>query len=253
MFLDQLQQFGLSKNQARVLDFLLENGEKKAVEVTWWTKQPRGVVYKSLEELIEKGLVEKIELPQMVARFRPVHPRQLEQLVQQQREQARKSLRLYDEILPSLTSTYNLATHRPGMKFYEGAEGLEKILDDTLKSKTDVLLFLNIDALMSEQEFLRINETYKKKRTREKVRKKVIRAGFPFEGSDSTDPLQHLTEIRYTKEKTMPFKSSIQIYDNKISYQIVDQGQIVSILIEDPHLYQMHKTMFELVWDGLKG
>ena len=75
MFKEQLQQFGLTKTQSAVMDFLFEFGEAKARDIAKSINQPRGVVYKATEELLALELVEKVEKAKEVARFRATHPR----------------------------------------------------------------------------------------------------------------------------------------------------------------------------------
>lgn len=251
MYQNQLLNIGLTKTQANVLDFLLENGENKARDIARAVKQPRGAIYKALDELLVLEIVEKLEKPREIARFRPLHPRKLEKVLEKRESAVRQSKGIFDEILPNLTSAYNLTVNRPGVKFYEGEEGFKKILYDTLASKTEILTIINTKAVQEEEKFKEINEEYKKRRTRAGIKKKILRIGkkpaipdISIEGAD----YKILTEIKYTRQETSPFKASVQIYDNKISYQIIDKENLVSVLVEDKNIYHLHKVCFELMW-----
>jgi sugar-specific transcriptional regulator TrmB len=250
MFQDQLQKFGLTKTQSAVMDCLFEYGETKASDVAKIANHPRGVAYKALEELLALGLVEKMEKEKEVARWRATHPRNLEKILESQEVELSQNKKTFEDTLPSLISSYNITLNKPGVKFYEGEEGMQKILDDTLTSQTEILLFINTNAMQTESKFKEINDEYKRKRKYKGLKKRILRAGqkpeLTFGTSD--DKYDAITEIRYLNNSLDPFKSNIQIYDGKISYQIIDKGNIISILIEDKNIFEMNRAWFEALW-----
>lgn len=254
MFQDQLQQFGLTKTQSAALNYLLEFGEAKARDIAKNIHHPRGVVYKSLDELLEMDLIEKNDKERRVSVFSAKHPRNLEKLLEKKEREISQDKKIFEEVLPSLVSNYNLTLNKPGVKFYEGEEGMEKILDDTLNSKTEILLFINTESMEKEEKFQKINEEYKRKRIKKGVKKRILRVGKKPEMTFGTrdDKYEAVTEIRYLEKNSLAFKSDIQIYDGKISHQIIDQGQTVSILVEDKNIYQMNKAWFEMLWEIAK-
>lgn len=251
---NELIELGLTKTQAKILDFLMEEGEKKAREIARSIKQPRGAIYKSLSELIDLNLVEKVERKKDITKFRAQHPSHLEKLLDKKERTLEKNKLLLDDILPSLISRYNLGNNKPGIIFYEGIEGVDKILYDTLKSKTDIYLFLNFDSLSEEKNFYQIDQKYTKRRKQLGIRKKIIDIFSPdtqtaYAQMDTN--YRKVTEIRYIDKNVIPFKTLLQIYDNKISYLTVEGDSIISILVEDRNIYSLHKAFFETIWDYL--
>jgi HTH-type transcriptional regulator, sugar sensing transcriptional regulator len=252
MRFNELFQLGLTKAQARVLDALINNGETKASEIAKIVKHPRGVVYKLLDELLALSLAEKIEKSRGVTFFRPCHPNQLEKLLETKQNEINKNKKIFEEILPTLVSVYNLSMSKPGIKFYEGEDGFKKILYDTLTSKTEVYMMINTQAVSQEKKFSEINEEYKKKREKLGVIKKIIRFGKkPLLDENLGEIYESITKIKYTDKESSDFKASIQVYDNKVSYQIMEKEKIIGILIEDSHIYEMHKAFFELMWEKI--
>jgi sugar-specific transcriptional regulator TrmB len=253
-FQANLADLGLTKTQANVLGYLLEFGQSKASVIGQNIKQPRGAVYKDLEELSGLELVEKMEKEGQIARFRASHPRKIEKVLDKKERDLSQNRQMFEELLPQLVSRYNLTINKPGVIFYEGEDGLRKILQNTLSSQTEVYLFINTDAFSQNQKFQEINEEYKIKREKAGIKKKILRAGIKPENTfgQKQDSLEYkeLTEIRYTGKPTSPFSSTIQIYDGKISYQTIKETGITSILIEDRDIYEMHKAFFELIWNA---
>lgn len=254
MFEQQLANLGLTKTQSAVLDYLFEHGETKASDIAKNIRHPRGVVYKTLEELLSLELAEKVEKAGQIARFRAAHPQNLEKVLEAKERQLEKDKKNWTELLPQLVSNYNLTLNKPGVKFYEGQEGLEKVLYDTLSSRTEVCLLLNREAMDQEANFEKINEEYKKRRIRSGVKKKIIRVGKKPELTFGTadDKYDSFTEIRYLAKAAAPFKANIHVYDNKISFLIMDKNKIIAILIENQSIYAINKFWFETLWDVAK-
>jgi sugar-specific transcriptional regulator TrmB len=255
MFEQNFTDFGLTKTQAKLFDYLLENGAGKARDLARAINHPRGVIYKTLEELLQMGLIEKKEEKGQIARFLPTHPRNLEKLLEEREKNLALNKKSLEEIMPRLSSGYNLLMHKPGVKFYEGEEGMKKILFDTLYSQTEVYLFIYPDAISQVKGFKEIDDDYIEKRIHFGIKKKILRAGKkPAEvpqktENKKTDLYDQLTEIRYLEKEFFPFKSSLQIYDNKISYQIIDGENVIGILVEDKNIFEMHKAFFETLWE----
>ena len=250
MYLNELIQFGLTKSQAKVLDFLLENGENKVRDITKAVRHPRGVVYSTLEELIKLELVEKTEKDKEISKFRATHPRNIEKILEEKEKAIKQNKKIFSEVLPMLSSSFNLTISKPGVKFYEGEEGLRKILFDTLSSKTEILTFLNEEEISKEEKFNKINEEYVARREKKGIVKKVIIFG-EKKLDENDEEYQKVTQVKYASGEKSPFKSIFQIYDSKVSFQIVDGEKLISVLIEDKNIYEMQKTFFEILWNKI--
>ena len=253
MFENQLKNIGLNRAQAAIFDYLLEHGEAKAGNISKETHLPRGVVYKALDELELMNLMEKQE-KEKIARFRAAHPRNLEKLLEKKKNKLMQNNSLLQEIMPNLISNYNLTLNRPGVRFYEGRDGLEKILYDTLTSRSELYLMLNRQAMAEEKLFKEVNEEYKKRRPRAGVKKKILYAGSKSKNSavPASEEYRELTKTRYLNQDSFPFKTNIHIYDNKISFFIIKNEDVIGILIEDKNIYELNKFWFEMLWKNAK-
>lgn len=253
MPLELLTQAGLTPTQAEILGFLLAQNELKAKEVVAALDKPRGVVYKGLEELADLGLVEKIEKMGSVTRFRAEHPSRLETLFEAKEKAAQKERQAFVQNLPELTSYYNLSHCKPGMNFYEGEAGLKETLEDMLRSRTEILMFIDQATLENGKTFANVSKEYKDKQVKAGIKQRIIIAGdglLPEQNQSET--YDSLTEIRYTGNSLTPFKTSVKIYDNKIAYQAFDDKQTISVVVADRNIYEMNKAWFEFLWQHLK-
>ncbi|HEY4520930.1 MAG TPA: hypothetical protein VJL57_00845 [Candidatus Paceibacterota bacterium] len=77
-----------------------------------------------MDELISLGLVEKHEAPRSVARFAAAHPLKLKEIAENRFEQAQNAKMAVDGTLSKLISDFNLQSGKPGVRFFEGVEGV---------------------------------------------------------------------------------------------------------------------------------
>lgn len=247
-----LTQAGLTEAQAVVYTALLKYGEQKAGPLTKKTPLKRGLVYKSLEDLVAFGLAEKKEDPGKVAVFLPKHPSNLRELVESRTKALQEAESVLEGLLPNLTSEYNLLSGTPGVLVYEGKEGIEKVLEDSLTSRTEILSYADIDAIARyiPQE----NKAYAKKREHKDISKRGIVLDTPLSREYLKNYHKLVTDTRFLKtEQAHHFESVMMIYDNKISYLTLTEKQKIGVIIADPQLYTLHKTLFETIWKTLGG
>lgn len=254
MFTDLLRNVGLSEIQAKTLDFLIRNGESKAKSITKDTGLARGVVYKALDELISLKLAEKTEKPNQVATFQAEHPSRIEDFFAEKENQAKKRKNEFLETLPEIISAYNLGSNKPGVKFLEGEDGIRIALFDTLKNTSEICTFADVHAVKTN--ITEINEEYAEKRKKLGIKKRVIvadteenRAYFSnyYSSHAGTD-----TEVKFIKKEFCYFQTSMQIYSNKVSYQTLDKENKIAVIIEDKNIFEMHKLLFEYMWETLQ-
>jgi sugar-specific transcriptional regulator TrmB len=250
MNIELLQYAGLTPAQSETLSFLLQKGVCKAITVSKAINRPRAAVYRLLDDLLAMQLIEKIERPGTIALFRAVHPAKLEERFEEQEKIAKRKRKQFADALPDFISTYNLASHKPGVKFLEGEAGLWKILDDTLTTKDTIYTFADAEAVHRYMED--INREYVKKRDKLGIKKKLVFVDSPFARDYLKNYFTNITDARFVEYQLHPFSSLMQIYDGKVAYISLSEHGIISLLITDPNIYQMNKSLFEFVWAHAK-
>ena len=245
-----LKQAGLSEEQAEVYNSLLDKGPQKASALSDWTGIKRGLVYKTLEQLEDMGLVEKKGGVGTVAVFYPSHP----SVLLDKMDRDVKNLNLAKEMVSSgignLSSKYNLIVGKPHIRFFEGRNGVEEVVKDSLNSKTEILTFADNEAM--NKYYPEINKNNLETRKRLKIKKRLISVDTPFirELAKQDDP--EITERRVIKTGDK-FAVATQIYDGKVSYITLEEGRSIGIIIEDPAIYEMQKLVFENMWQSAEA
>jgi HTH-type transcriptional regulator, sugar sensing transcriptional regulator len=245
MYKKLLLQSDLTPSQAEILNYLYQNKEAKASLIANKIKRSRAIVYKETEELAEIGMIEKIDKPNQVSIFRAAHPFALKKIFEKKEKELKKDKELLESYLPDMISSYNLMSNKPGVRYYEGEEGIWKILNDTLKSKTEILTIADVEAV--DKYLKEINKKYVEKRNKKKIKKRLLALDSEYARDHFADKGE-LTDLKLIDLEISPFSTSLQIYDKKIAYITMTKESLTGTLIEDENIYSMHKALFELLW-----
>lgn len=248
-FSDILAKVGLNPTEALIYRLLLSSGPVGIKPLLSDTGLKRGNAYYHLESLIAKGMVEKIDEPKKTIRFLAKHPENLELLLAKEKNRLLEAESVLNNQLPELRSLYQLIALKPGVKFYEGLEGALKVADDSLTSTTEILSY--IDNEVVNKQYPEFNKKYVSQRTNKKIQKRMLTIDSSFIRQHAKSFDKNNTQIRVIPSSNA-FSSIMYIYSNKVSYISQSRGQLVSMIVEHPAIYQMHKTLFEALWQTAK-
>ncbi len=255
MVYDVLSQLELDPKEVDVYLHLIKVGPTRASTVAYQVAMPRTTVQNILNRLEKEGLVTK-SIEKNVYVYAPVHPDSLAQIVEMKKRERVKSFdRTIEQIkgvTPELLSMMYSSKKVPSVKFYQGREGVRKVLFDTLTSKTELKDFANIDAMF--QHVKDINDEYVIEREKTHVTKRSLLLDTPFARkvyrSGGYSPKSH-KGYKWIDADLYPFSLEMNIYDGKISYITYVENDFVGVIIENDHIYRMHDSMWNLLWDLL--
>ncbi len=246
-FTEHLKQAGLTEDQARLYESLVERGPSPASLAARKAGLSRTLAYKILSELEVLGLVSKQEEAGKVTLFTASHPLALKEMAERKEREAKDALSALEGVMGAMTSAYNLAGGKPGVEFYEGEEGIRKVIMDTLKSKSELLSYADIEAVGRYAKPL--NDEYVALRKHRNIKKRMLVLETPtsraFYGNKNPD----ITDVRFIKAPAEPFGSVMHIYDGKISYLTLSEERLLGVIIHDEHIFRTHKYLFEFAWE----
>ena len=249
---ETLRGAGLTDAQAEVYEALLAHGKQAAGPLTKKTSLKRGLVYKALDELVAFGLAEKEEKEGEVTKFAPKHPSAIRDLVESRERKLKEAARSLEGIFPTLVSNYNLSSGGPGIQVFEGRDGVEKVLNDSLSSKTIIYTYADIESIALNIDA--INKRYATRRDKLGIDKKAILLDTPFARDYMKDYHWLVTDVKLVSVKDAPpFQSALEIYDGKVAYITFAQEKMIGVIIHDPYLYALHKYLFEALWERTPG
>lgn len=248
-YLDLLERAGLNEKEALIFNALLEKGEMGAGEIVSLVNLKRGDTYNHIYSLKQKGLLEEITTGGW-KRFKLEHPSQIEEYVENRSQELEGAKRELSAVLPAILSTYNLTYHKPGVKVFEGADGSEKMMHDSLTAKTEIYSIVDpkaIDKYMSEE-----NKRYVAEREKLGVKKKILVADTPSNRERYLNRQSKVTEIRFIPYDLPAFQTNLQIYDNKVAFHTLNPERTMGVIIEDELIAKLQRSLFEYIWSTAK-
>jgi len=249
MYQELFLKLGLSANEALLYEYFLKHGEAPAGLLIQKTPLKRGLVYKVLGDLVTKGLLSEGSKGS-VKLFIPQHPEKLKEFVADREKQLLRAGHELDSQLAALVSDFQLVSGRPGVRTFEGLDGVQTVLDDTLTSATEILTIADSEAI--DKYFAKINRRYVAKRNKLGKKKRLLVVDSPYSRkhfAEMTSNIPGITDIKFIAIKIKPFNTTIQIYDKKIAYITMTDDYIISTIINDPYIYSLHKALFEFIWN----
>jgi sugar-specific transcriptional regulator TrmB len=245
MYEDLLIKAGLTTDQSKIYEVLLKSGVSPASKVAVKAGIKRGLGYKVIEQLVSMGLVEKID--KKVALFAAAHPSKIKDLIQKREDELRLINSSLSGALGEMISDYNLTSGKPNVQFFEGLEGVKKVLEDSLYSREEILSYADITSVIKY--IPKINDWYAEQREKRQVKKRGILLDTKEARNILASYHRTITDSRIIKLDALPFESIMQIYDGKISYISLSEDHMIGTIIEDRAVYEMHKALFNFTWN----
>ncbi len=245
--LTQLEDAGLSKNEAKVYLAMLELGPATVLDISAKARVNRPTAYVEIEALTKKGLA-KTQKKNGKVHFAAESPERLEFLLDKKGaeiEVRRKELR---GILPELTAAFSLTGEKPVVRYYEGKEGLEKLQQEVLRCKEKLIRSISRPdrALTTDLNRLKKNQS---ERVRRKIHSKYIYTS--QEGPIIKTDRSILREAKFVPLKKLPITFDFTVFDDKVKFEIL-RGTSGGIIIQNRDIAQSFKNLFDFVWNSIE-
>lgn len=242
---NSLKELGMGENEAFLYEVLLKIPEATIPILRKNTPFSRTMLYYVLDNLLNLGLIQEKKQGSKTI-YIAEHPSKLQEFVSQQQQELNRQKRMLEEVLPDLSSYYRLGHNRPGVRFFEGKEGFKEALLDSLSATETIYTYANVEEIIKYADD--VNKDYVKKRQAKGLSKKLLVEDTPNTRSYLAKQ-KELTDYRFLPKQLKPFKTGMQIYNNKISYMTIRPENIIAVIVEDPDIYQMHRNLFEYLWN----
>jgi sugar-specific transcriptional regulator TrmB len=239
---------GLTQDEATIYNVLLEGGFMPARTVATRASLGRPLTYKILDDLIIKNIIEKKDTAGKISLFAPIHPRELEKLLEKKKEVIETVQKTLNESIGQMVSKYNLFIGKPNVQFYEGKDGLLKIYEDINIEKNDILLIQSpFDSEIPEIDIIVQNQI--KKQVANNIHTKAITPYIKTtkEWVKNKD-LENLVTRCIIPEKKFEVPAQILIYGNKIGISSV-RNPFITTIIEDKNINDTFRIMFDYIWN----
>lgn len=236
-----LQTLGLNEEEARAYIALLKMGGSNAAALAAEVGVKRTTIYPILGSLSEKGFASTY-FHKNKRLYRAEKPERVAGVFE-------KKLESFASIIPELKTLEKQKVAHIGLRFIETKEELKKFYFGILaeyKGKSYRAIGSTPAWESIDTEFF---VQYRRDRARAKIRTRILLTHDSINVSP-TDPTL-LRDVRVLSPKH-PFKSTMDIYDNKVLITNPDQTAL-AVVIEVPSMVDIFKEMFEIIWETSKS
>jgi len=242
-----LKQIGLKEKEIKTYFSLYKLGPSSIRQIASRSKINRGTTYEVLKDLVRKGLV--AYFPKGKRRyFNAQPPDNLLKLAEEKKQKIDQTLKeLKIKILPELM-TVKPQGNIPQVHYYEGDEGIEKILKDVLKTteNTSNKEYYVYSSKPVRKYIYRFFPNFTKQRINRGLKVKVIAMG---KGGEKTK----LSKRKWLNSNNGFLSLSyIIIYPPKFSLISIAQEETpYGVVINESAVAQTQKLIFQSLWQSL--
>ncbi|MCX6745516.1 MAG: hypothetical protein NTX00_00690 [Candidatus Parcubacteria bacterium] len=240
----KLEEIGLVGKKADVYLAILQLGKATVVQIAKKAQIKRPTSYDILEDLLAKNLISQ-SFSGKKRYFAAEPPEALKSLVKKQEEKI-------DQLLPELTSLYNITPHKPKIRYFEGREGLRQIYEEILKMQTKEQFYFGsikemIDVL--GQDYL---ANWVKRRIKAGIVSHAIRIKskeFPIKEWGAGK--EYFRDLRFFPIDIKEDITNLIIFDNKVAI-VSALAESYGMIIESKELSTTLKYIWRIVWHASK-
>ncbi|MEK7584427.1 MAG: helix-turn-helix domain-containing protein [Patescibacteria group bacterium] len=252
---EDLQNLGLSDKEASVYLAALELGSDTVQRIAQKAKVKRVTTYVVLQTLLKKGLVSKIDKSKKTL-FIAEEPSRLVRFIEQQIKDLDFKKNTIQGLISQLKLITNSNPNKPIVRFYEGKEGVDALMDEFIKefrsndtTKQDASddshnLFIAYSRDLLEKIF--------SKEERERGRKERLKAKIEarplYNWQKPTEDFKLSKGIKLSYD-LFPFPCDIAVFQDKIRL-ISLTAEPTAVLIIDKNLAEGLRSLFKLAHHG---
>ena len=241
-----LQSFGLSDKETTVYVGLLEMGRGTVTQISRKAGINRTTGYDILASLANKGLV-NISGKEPKSEYAVEPPEAIIKFLKHRQEETAEQIKKAEELVPELRLVH-ATQNRPKIKFYEGAEGLRTVYEDTLTSHEPIRAYANVDDM--HKGLPNYFPAYYKRRAEKNIAIRAIVPKTPSGEDRAAHDTEEKREIAFVPPDTYYFSPEINIYDNKI--MVASWREKLGVIIESAEIADAMKKIYELAWAEAK-
>ncbi len=248
---EKLISFGLTLRQADIYLSLLEKGIQSPLELSRLTNINRTTLYRELEELKEKGLIEEIVEEHRI-RFSASDPKNLELLLTKKETELQKLKIDLPSVLSQLPPT-TLTSPTTRIVSFRGKSGLQQLLWNVLKAEKEHIGYGYTD--WNESVGREFAEKLRQECVDRNISSREIQNSTAINYQPYTDNKIYQTKFyscRYISPKTLDIKHDTYIYNDVFAFCSFYQGELFGVEIHNAEIAKTQKQIFEILWKMAK-
>jgi len=244
--LNLVKPYGLSEAETRLYFYLLKTGFTTALTCSRELHMGRTKVYRLLDKLKEKQLVE-FKIDERGMKFGATSPQKFKQLVTAKEQEVASLKHSLPNLLEQLTTLSATTATKSKVLYYEGVEGLKQVSYNATKAK-GVLRVFEMEHL---SDFLPTSfaEDVRQKLVDNKVTTHDLTNKKSFPGfTDVKNAIPTYNKFRHVSPKKLKINFEVLIYNDVYATYTYKNKDIFCVEVHNKELAKMQKQLFDYIW-----
>lgn len=244
-----LQDLGLADLEIKVYLSLLEKGELTTLQIAKITDIPRTTIYRILEDLKQKGVVEEV-VSQHQTKSRIANPERLQILVKNKENQIKRLENNFLEIKNAILQQTGKTPSSTKALYYRGEEGMKQMLWNLLRTKDEFRGYSYCTPMETTGTQFAVdwanefNERKIKARDLYSDHYQISTQKHPYPSGISWSTWKS----RYISPSLLAIDHQVDIYNNVVAFYDWHDGEIFGVEIYNEKVANLQKQIFDLIW-----
>ncbi len=244
-----LKNLNLSPEEIKIFQVLSSFGSLPILQIAKKTNIPRTTLYRMMESMKKKGLVEEV-VDEHRVKYKTTGLTNLEMMVKTKEEETQKLKSLLPSVSNLLMGIVETKQPETEVKFYKGQEGIRQMVWNTLKADKYVqgYTYRTILEIVGEE----FADNWKVEFYARGLSGRDIYSDEYLKSVNRTKPILTPTdtgwESRYFPDTQLLVDHQIDIYDNVVSFYNWYKGDIFGVEIYNEKVARLQKQIFEILW-----
>ncbi len=251
-----LKDLGFSSEERGIFIALTQLGTTTILELSRHTNISRTQIYRLVEELQKKGLVEEI-IDEYRTLVKAINIDQLEFLVTEQQKKAEHLKKIFPQVQELILANVGQNQADTRIQFYRGERGIKQMGWNLLRAKNEILGYTYrkyqdiVGPDFYEQLFTEL--ALKKIQFRDIYSDQYVQSvgnmHEQIKKQYQLPPLFHsLNHSRYIPSNKLDIEYQTDIYNDVVAYYNWYEGEIFGVEIYNAKIARFHRQVFELIW-----
>lgn len=240
--LDILEKIGLSESESLVYLASLSLGANTILNIAKEAGLPRTTVYTIIESLKKKGLI-FIEEKGFKKLYTPQNPEQLETMLEIRKQE-------FQKMLPEFSALYNLSGHDSLIQYYEGIEAVKTVYDKLIRDigrHEDYLVIADQAAWYNQDP--KFFQGFMERRAKLPIKIRMLLQDTPLAREHKKFQKNWNLHIKLLPKGTS-LNTDLVITPQHVMVQQFNPP-VMALLINNQSIINLHKEMFEIMWNTL--
>lgn len=246
-----LKNLGLSDKEILLYLASLQYGSSLASVIARKTGIARSTVNFVFDELVQKGLASK-DIKNGSVYFSALSPEFLENLLLGKMAAVKKSMADFKEILPALCNVRSKHSNVPKIQYFEGVEGLCRMLDDFC-AVDQTVLYISGHNMMSQKIREYVYAVYLPISNKHENKNKIILNDGTKAREYKNLAAKAYDEFIFIDPEKFPLTLTTAIYGDKVAFWSYDPEDMTGVIIENTLIAENMRTMYNAMKNAFIG